>query len=93
MDAITITGPDFEVDWTKEPEFDFAWEVDALQALTWLGEDLRLAREQVRHVMRYMAAAVEGAGAMDEGERPTRQAIINHSGMARQTVYDILDGK
>jgi hypothetical protein len=90
MDAITITGPDFEVDWTKEPEFDFETEVDALQALEMLGDELRSAREQARQVMRYMAAAVKGAGAMDEGQRPTRQAIIGHSGLARQTVYDLL---
>jgi len=92
MDAITITGPDFEVDWTKDPEFDFATETDALQTLTWLGENLRLAREQVRQTMRYMTAAVQGAKAMDEAERPTAQAIINHSRVARQTVYDILGG-
>jgi hypothetical protein len=91
--AITITGPDFEVDWTKEPVFDFAREVDALQTLTWLSEDLKAAREQERQVTRYMKAAVRGADAMGEGERPTRQAIINHSGMARQTVYDTLDGE
>jgi hypothetical protein len=91
--AITITGPGFEVDWTKDPEFDFAWEVDALETLAWLSEDLKAAREQVRQIMRYMNAAVKGAHAMNEAERPTPQAIINHSGLARQTVYNLLGGK
>lgn len=90
MGKVTITGPDFEVDWTLDPEFDFTCEVDALETVELLGEQLRLAREQVRQVMRYMTAAVKGAAAMDEAERPTPQAIINHSRLARQTVYDIL---
>jgi hypothetical protein len=90
MERTTITGPDFEVDWTKEPEFDFAYEVDALETMETLYNQLQAAREQVRQIMRYMTAAVKGARAMDEGERPTPQAIINYSGLARQTVYDIL---
>jgi hypothetical protein len=91
--AITIAGPNFEVDWTKEPAFDFAFEVDALETLEILDEQLRAARRQVREVMRYMQAAVKGAHSMDEAERPTVQGIINHSGLARQTVYDILGEK
>lgn len=90
MDRITITGPDFEVDWTKEPEFNFAYEADALEAMEMLAEQLRAAREQERQVMRYMAAAVKGTKAMGEDERPTPQAIINHSRVARQTVYNML---
>jgi hypothetical protein len=86
-----IAGPwELDVDWTVEPEFDFAYEVDALETLMWLREQLEAAREQQRQVMRYMNAAVKGADAMDEGERPTRQAVIGHSGLARQTVYGIL---
>lgn len=37
-----------------------------------------------------MQAAVKGAHAMDEAERPTPQAIINHSRLARQTVYNLI---
>lgn len=91
MDRVTITGTDFEVDWTKEPDFSFPDEVTALTALGNLSEDLNAAREQVRHVMRYMTAAVKAARAVTEdGEPVTKQAIIGHSGLARQTVYDIL---
>lgn len=90
MEPITIHGPNFEVDWTKEPEFEFAGETVALETMEVLAEQLRLAREQARQVMRYMTAAVKGTKAMDEAERPTPQALINHSRLARQTVYDIL---
>ncbi len=93
MEPIVITGADdldWEVDWTKEPIFDFATEVDALRTVELLGEDLRAAREQVRQVMRYMTAAVQATKRMDEAERPTPQGIIGHSKLARQTVYDIL---
>lgn len=91
MDRITIIGgADVEVDWTKEPEFDFRAEVDALETLECLSGQLRAAREQERQVMRYMNAAVRDTRAMTESERPTPQAIINHSGLARQTVYTML---
>lgn len=87
----TIAGPwQLDVDWTAEPEFAFAYEMDALETLEMLAEQLEAAREQQRQVMRYMTAAVKNADAMDEGERPTRQAVINYSGLARQTVYGIL---
>lgn len=95
MQAITFTGPidiSTELDWTKEPVFEFATEVDALQALQFLGDDLRAAREQVSQIMRYMNAAVRAARTTAEGETQP-QAIINHSGLARQTVYDILGEK
>lgn len=88
----TFTGPidvDTDLDWYKEPVFEFATESDALEALTWLGEDLKTAREQVRQITRYMAAAVRAARHNGEGET-TPQSIIGHSGLARQTVYDML---
>ncbi|MDH2424757.1 hypothetical protein [Sphaerisporangium sp. TRM90804] len=80
-----------EVIWNKDPEFDFVNEVDALETLVDLGDQLRASREQTRQIMRYMRAAVIAArNATDDGERVSPQAIINHSGLARQTVYDIL---
>lgn len=95
MQTVTFTGPidvTTELDWNKEPVFEFATEVDALQALELLGDDLKAAREQVRQIMRYMTAAVRGARHNGEGDTQP-QAIINHSGLARQTVYDILGEK
>jgi hypothetical protein len=88
----TITGPDdLKIEWTVAPEFEFETEVDALRTLDLLSEELDLAREQVRQVMRYMSPAVIAARAVTEGGDPvTKQAIIGHSGLARQTVYDIL---
>lgn len=79
------------VDWTKEPVFNFATEVEALQMLEALGDELRAAREQERHCMRYMAAAVQAARQVTEdGQRVSKQAIIGSSGLARQTVYNLL---
>ncbi|WP_131888787.1 hypothetical protein [Actinomadura rubrisoli] len=92
MAKITFTGPidiETDLDWTKEPVFEFETEVDALQTLQFLGEDLKAAREQVRHIMRYMDAAVRAARHNGEGDTQP-QAIINHSGLARQTVYNML---
>jgi len=43
--------------------------------------------------MRYMIAAVRGASAMPEAERPIPQAIINCRSLARRTVYDIIQPK
>lgn len=84
--------PGVEVDWTKEPTFEFGTEVAGLMALQDLGEQLEAARQQVRHVMRYMTAAVIAARNNGEGET-SKQAIIGHSGLARQTVFTILDGR
>lgn len=81
------------IDWTAEPSFAFATEVDALMTLQDLAEELASAREQERQVMRYMLAAVKAAGEVreDGDDSPIKpQAIINHSGLARQTVYDAL---
>lgn len=81
------------VDWTREPEFEFADEVDALTTLQELGDELRTAREQVRQVTRYLHAAVRAAREQTDA---TTAAIINESGLARQTVYTMLgsaDGK
>lgn len=77
------------IDWTADPNFAFDTEVDALMTLETLGWELTSAREQVRQVMRYMTAAVKAA--RDCGEGPvSKQAIIGHSGLARQTLYDML---
>lgn len=75
------------VDWTHEPAFDFVDEVDALETVAELGEELRSAREQVRQITRYLNAAVTSAR-QQTGANPT--ALINHSGLARQTVYTML---
>jgi hypothetical protein len=91
MDKITFTGPidTDDIDWTKEPVFEFATEINALMTLEALGHELESAREQVQHTMRYLRAAVRAARHNGEGETTT-QAIIGQSGLARQTVYDIL---
>ncbi|MFB9926004.1 hypothetical protein ACFORO_12505 [Amycolatopsis halotolerans] len=82
------------VDWVSDPVFDFKTEVDALRMLQALSENLRSAREQVKHSMRYLSAAVKAAGQFEEdGERIRPQAIIRESGLARQTVYDLLNEK
>lgn len=93
MEPIVITSADeLDIDWQKEPVFQFATEAEALSTLSALGKDLRSAREQVRQIMRYMNAAVRAARHNAEGDT-TPQAIINHTGLARQTVYDILGEK
>jgi hypothetical protein len=79
------------VDWTKEPVFDFISEVEALEMIAAIGDELRDAREHARHCMRYMAAAVQAARQVTEdGKKINPQAIINHSGLARQTVYNLI---
>ena len=95
MEQLVITGPDdIDIDWTKEPTFIFGNEVDALETLAVLGDDLRAAREQVRQIMRYTSAAVIAARKVEEdGKKTSPQAIINHSGLARQTVYNLLGEK
>lgn len=75
------------VDWTKPAEFEFVDEVDALNALQELGADLVAARKQVEHVTRYLKAACVAAYAQAD---VSPQAIIRESGLARQTVYDVL---
>ena len=101
MEKIVITNADEmylpgteQIDWTKEPVFEFETEVDALQALEALGEDLRTAREQVRQVMRYIEAAATSArnGTAQDG-KVSPQAIIGHTKLARQTVYNMIGEK
>lgn len=102
MEQITITNADdlyqdphtgeagnVYIGWTVDPVFQFDTEIDALQTLKTLGEELRTAREQVRHVLRYMEAAAKAAraGTTQDGQ-VTPQAIIGHTGVARQTVYN-----
>ena len=80
-----------EVNWTLEPNFDFETEVDALVALEDLGDQLRVAREQVRVTMQYLTAAVIAAGEVrEEDGKISFQAIVNSSGVARQTIADML---
>jgi len=77
------------VDWTLPAEFHFATEVDALETVGELADDLRAARRQVDETMRYLKAAIAASATTDEG--PVKpQALITHSGLARQTVYDAL---
>lgn len=79
------------INWLNEPVFEFPSEVDALEMLLALREELEAAREQVRHCMRYMSGAIQAARKVTEdGERVSKQAIIGYSGLARQTVYNIL---
>ncbi|MFC1410515.1 hypothetical protein ACEZCY_14750 [Streptacidiphilus sp. N1-12] len=81
------------VHWLHDPIFDFATEPEALMMLEELADELRVAREQVRHTTRYIAAAVQAARAPGQDGKPvvgSKQAIINATGLARQTVYDLL---
>jgi hypothetical protein len=78
--------------WTVDPLFEFTTEVQALMALEFMAEDYRAALKQAKQIMRYMKAAIAAARALPEGERPHPQAIIGHTRLARQTVYNILDG-
>lgn len=76
------------VHWLHDPIFEFETEVDALQMLEVLGDELRAAREQVRHCTRYIATAVQAARRITEDGKPvSKQAIIGATGLARQTVY------
>lgn len=75
------------ISWVDQPEFEFADEVDALMTLHELGDELRAAREQVRHTMRYMQAAIVQARSQHD---VSPQALIGESGLARQTVYTML---
>ena len=101
MNTITITTPDdlFDGDagpipWGADPDFQFATEVDALSTLQLLRDELESAREQVRHTMRYLEAAAKAAhGGTAEDGPVNPQAIINHSGVARQTVYNWIGPK
>ena len=93
LDKVTIRDADelieHGVTWNHEPVFEFATEVDALQTVEVLGEQLRAAREQVNQTMRWIEAAIPAAHLNGEGKTQP-QAIINHSGLARQTVYNLL---
>lgn len=78
-----------EVDWTANPNYSFDTEVEGLEALIELGDHLRAARREVEETMRYLRAAV--IATRENGEGTTQaQAIINHSGLSRRTVYQIL---
>jgi hypothetical protein len=80
-----------DIDWTKEPDYTFTDEVAALMALQDLAYELDAARKQLEHCMRYMTAAVQAAGRVRENGKPiSKSAIIRESGLARQTVYDML---
>ena len=86
-------GPDgVFVDWTAEPNFYFSTEADALTALQDLGEQLESARRQEREIMRYLKAAAHVARIpYENGEQTKVEAIINHSGLSRRTVYGWLE--
>ena len=92
-DKITIRNAneliDHGITWNHQPVFEFATEVDALQTVEVLGEQLRAAREHERQIMRWLEAAIPAAHHNGEGKTQP-QAIINHSGVAQQTVYNIL---
>lgn len=89
--AVWDADAEILIDWTVDPEFAFGTEVDALMALQQLDHELQGAREHVEHCMRYMKKAVRAARAVEEdGHRVSKEAIINHTSLARQTVYDML---
>ena len=81
---------DVIANWLIDPVFHFATEVEALQALEALADERRAALEQAAHTMRYIKAAIKAARALPDEERPHPQAILNHTKLARKTVYQIL---
>jgi hypothetical protein len=84
-----LDGTGSMVDWTRPAEFHFATEIDALNTVEELADELRSARRQVDETMRYLKAAIAASARTAEG--PVKpQALIGHSGLARQTVYDAL---
>lgn len=81
------------VDWVSNPVFDFTDETAALKMLNALGEEVRAARTQEHHAMRYLkAAAIAARQVTEDGKPVSKQAIINASGVARQTIYNVLPG-
>ncbi|MEU1550190.1 hypothetical protein [Nocardia sp. NPDC005745] len=99
MEQRIITGPDdlyvpgtVDINWLVEPVFQFKTEVDALRTLDLLGEDLTTARQQVNQVMRYLEAAAKAAHSGTTEDGPVKpQAIINETGLARQTIYNWIE--
>ncbi|MFC7641435.1 hypothetical protein ACFQX6_10940 [Streptosporangium lutulentum] len=91
VDGLFDNQIDGALPWNIDPVFAFETEVDALQVLQHLAEQLDTTRQQLHHVMRYMEAAVKAAGATVEDGSPIKpQAIINHTGLSRRTVYKFL---
>jgi hypothetical protein len=83
-------NPDLHVQWDIDPVFEFATEVQVLQTLEFLAEDYRATLEHARHYMRYIKAVIAQSQNLSPDERPKPQALIGHSRLARQTVYDAL---
>lgn len=73
--------------WGQPATFEFADEIDALKTIDQLGDELRSARRQVEEITRYLKQAIAD-GHRQVGVSP--QALINTSGLARQTVYDVI---
>jgi hypothetical protein len=73
------------VHWLHDPVFKFETEVDALRMLEILGDELKVAREQVRHTTRYLAAAVQAARQVteDDGRSPSRRSSAPAASPAR----------
>lgn len=89
--VIITNANEVHSEWEREPRFNFATEVDALQTLEALADELDEARAKAARIMEYMKAAIIATRKVDEGHGKTRpQAIINHSRLGRQTVYDAL---
>ncbi|UUV34394.1 hypothetical protein NQK81_13365 [Amycolatopsis roodepoortensis] len=84
-------GDDPLVDWVSDPVFEFDSEVEAMQMLDAIACELSEARAQAHHAMRFLKAAIRAAGEFEEdGHRISASAIIDFSGLARQTVYAAL---
>lgn len=81
-----------DIDWTNaNPTYTFESEVDALETLQGLADQLHSAREQARHTMRYMQAAVLASQGPNGDDMPvSKQAVIAASRLSRRTVYGIL---
>lgn len=90
IERVLITGAndlDDMARWDTDPRFEFATEVDAIQVLDLLGEQARSLRRQLAHTMRYATLAAQSAHRGDVAM--SKNAIIHHSRLARQTVLDM----
>lgn len=72
--------------WDTDPLFLFPGELEAAQVLELLGDQVRAQRRQIAHTMRYLKLAARAAV---DAELLSKNNVIAHTGMARQTILDM----
>jgi hypothetical protein len=84
------------IDWPEVREHEIVRRFECWTGETALGDlqecgaELARARARTRQVMRWTREAVLATRNLPGEERPTKEAIIRVTGLARQTIYDIL---